>query len=113
MKITEYESAGIAVFDVEGSLMQETVALFRSRIDDALERGYRRVVLDLSKTSYMNSMSIAAIIDVQRRLSALGGEIVLCNVNSLITSLLEITNLTSVIKITADNDSALKIFQEK
>ncbi len=112
MKVTEYEPTGVAVFDVDVSLMQEAGTTFRNRLDDVISRGYRNIVLDMTNTSYMNSVSISIMLEAQRKLKDSGGDIVLSNVNQLIRNLFEITNMTSIIRILPDNESALHEFRK-
>jgi anti-sigma B factor antagonist len=94
MKLNVRESENdVVVVTIDGNIMQEYVSVFRMRLDDLINNGKSRLVLDLKEVSYMSSMCLAIIIDMKNRTAALGGDLKIACANKLVANLLEITNL--------------------
>ena len=99
MKIKIHEKGNVAFVTLEGNIMQEDVALFRSRLDDLIHNGKIKIVLDLNNVSYLSSMSLAVIVDTRNRLLDQKGDLKLASVNHLVRNLFEMTRLVRKIDI--------------
>jgi anti-anti-sigma factor len=99
MKIRIQDQADISIVSLEGNIMQEDVSMFRNRLDDLLQNGKIKLVLDMNGVSYLSSMCLAVIIDSKNRLSAQHGDLKLAAVNQLIKNLFEMTRLIKKIEI--------------
>jgi anti-anti-sigma factor len=110
MKIRVREMEDVAVVTVEGNIMQEYVSVFRTRLDDLIERQKVKIVLQLADSSYISSLCLAVIVDAKNRTTARGGDIRIACTNKLITNLLEITNLHKKIDLYDTLDAALSSY---
>jgi anti-anti-sigma factor len=99
MKFRVREIDDIVEVALEGNMSQENVTIFRNRLNDLIESGKNKIILNLVATNYISSVCLAAIVDAKKRLVENGGDIKITYVNRLIRNLLEITNLTKKIEI--------------
>lgn len=99
MKFRLRDINDIVEVSVEGNMTQENVTIFRNRLNDLIESGKDKIILNLVATSYISSVCLAVIVDAKNRLTKLGGDIKIAYVNRLIRNLLEITNLVKKIEV--------------
>lgn len=111
MKLNIQEREAVSVVALEGNIMQDDVAMFRNRIEDLVHGGKKKVVIDMSRVSYLSSMCLAVIIDAKNRLSSQDGDLKLAAVNQLIKNLFEMTRLSRKIEIYDSVDGAIAAFK--
>ncbi len=75
-----------------------------------LEEGVRKTILDLSNTSYVASMVLSSLMFFHRKVRDLGGDFVLCGVNSRIKEILVTTKLDKVFHIFDNIEAAMVHF---
>jgi anti-anti-sigma factor len=63
------------VVGVEGEIDVATSAIFRGRLTRAVALGFRAIVADLTKTTFLDSWALHALIAVRLRLAPLGGRL--------------------------------------
>ncbi len=68
----------------------------------------RRLVLDLSGVSYIDSSGVGTLVDAQRRLSRAGGKVVLAGLQDRVRGVLEITGLDQFFTIAGSVQEALE-----
>jgi anti-sigma B factor antagonist len=93
MKITVQEKESVTIVSLDGSIMQEDVAIMRSRLEDLIHSGKTRMILDLAGVTYLSSMCLAVIVSVKSQLVAKHGDLKLSSLNELIKNLFEMTQL--------------------
>ena len=87
---------GVAVISVRGELDMLTVPELRAALGEELERGASRLVLDLSDVSFIDSVSLAAIVNARRRCERLA---VVIEAGSYALLIFEIGGLDSVVEL--------------
>ena len=93
---------------VSGEIDLFTAPEFKARIHEAIEAGRERVVVDLTKTSFIDSSSLGVLISAHRRLKLRGGRlIVACDVSAVLSTF-KITGLDGVLEMTRTRDEALE-----
>jgi anti-sigma B factor antagonist len=75
-------------------------------IQPQFEAGKRRCVLDFSGVTYLNSMSIASIIALNKKVSTAGGKLALANLKDNIKSVFRILKLEKLFGLEFDNTAA-------
>ena len=75
-----------------------------------LEAGSRRIILNLSKVSYLDSSGVGELVGCYTSIKGKGGELRLCGMNSRIFSLMKMTSLHSVFEVRDTEDEALAGF---
>ena len=106
-RITTRNNLGIALIEARGSIIGgvETDELSRAAFD-LIEQGNRRLVIDLSGTSFVNSSGLGAMVGIHRLYSANGGRIVLCGLDQRVHNVFVLTSLTRVIDVEESRDAA-------
>ncbi|MDF1559402.1 MAG: STAS domain-containing protein [Bacteroidales bacterium] len=72
-------------------------------------KGERNIILDLQKCLYCDSSGLSAILVANRLCKNAGGTFVLCGLNEAVERLITISQLDTVLSITADIEEAEKI----
>ena len=61
---------------VNGRVDPSTIDLLRTRLDEAVARGARRITLEVSQVRFLSPVCTEVLTDVARRLRAKGGDLV-------------------------------------
>ena len=75
-------------------------------VQPLIEQGVKSCVLDFSNVSYLNSMSIAAIISLRNKARAADVKVALANVQENIKSVFRILKLEKLFELGYDSESA-------
>ena len=81
-------------------------------LHDLKEQGKKNVVVDLSKTKFMNSSGLGMLISGMTTMRNAGGDLRLANVADRIQSLLVITKLITVFKHYDSVDDAVNSYED-
>ena len=87
-------------------------AKLHDTLHDLKEEGKKNVVVDLSKTKFMNSSGLGLLISGMTTMRNAGGDLRLANVADRIQSLLVITKLITVFKHYDSVDEAVTSYDE-
>lgn len=100
---------GGAIMHLSGQFVggDETDEL-RTNIKRLAEEGNSKLIIDLSKTTYLNSTALGVLISGHTSFIKNNGKIILCNVSKSIENIFVITKLTLVFDITETLDEAIK-----
>ena len=111
MNLTTDRSQGVAVVRVnETRLMYPILADFASTITALFGSGERKVLLDLSTVTYVDSATIGCLMDLYRQATAAGGVLKLSGVQKRVETMLSMTGAHNFLEIHADELTALKSF---
>ena len=83
---------GIVVY-ADGQLVVANRQELKQKVLEELERGERKFVIDFSRTGYIDSSGIGALVTLVRKVRAQGGELRVTNLNEELTMLFELTKL--------------------
>ncbi len=98
----------VTILDLEGEIDIFTATEFKEALLQSLAGGARRVVVDATKVTFMDSSGLSVLIVAERRLRRLGGSLaVACSHN--VERLLRVAGLDALFTLTADRDRALRI----
>lgn len=107
-KITEEKE--FEILELKGELIDKNQALdLIKEVDDLLEQGKNKFVLDLSELKYMNSSGLNVLIQLLTKTRNRGGESVICHVSKKVNELLIITKLNTLFKVTETKEEAFKV----
>lgn len=87
-------------------------AKLHDTLHDLKEQGKKNVIIDLSKTKFMNSSGLGMLISGMTTMRNSGGDLRLANVADRIQSLLVITKLITVFKHYDSVEDAVASFEE-
>jgi anti-sigma B factor antagonist len=103
-------SNGVVVVQVEGQLIVGNRHELKDLVQGALERGERRLLIDFSRTGYIDSSGLGALVSISKRIREVGGELRLSGLNDDLRSLFELTKLDTLFSITETPEQALTSF---
>lgn len=94
---------------VHGEIDYSRSPEFRAELVAILKSHPKRVVIDLAGVPYMDSSSIAVLVEVLQIQRRAGGKLVLCCLQPKVRSVFEIARLNAVFQLVDDCDAALKV----
>ncbi len=101
---------GVVVVQAEGQLIVGNRHELKDLVQSALERGERRLLVDFSRTGYIDSSGLGALVSISKRIREMGGELRLSGLNDDLRSLFELTKLDTLFAITETPEQALTSF---
>jgi anti-sigma B factor antagonist len=103
-------SGGVTTVQVDGQLIVGNRHELKELVQVALDRGDRRLLIDFSRTGYIDSSGLGALVSISKRIRESGGELRLAGLNEDLRSLFELTKLDTLFTIAETPDQALTTF---
>jgi anti-sigma B factor antagonist len=95
------------VIELGGEIDLYTAPEFKERMVELIEDGKKRIVVDLSSATFIDSTTLGVLVGGVKRLRPAGGSLALVCTDQNITKIFEITGLDRVFPIHASRDEAL------
>jgi anti-sigma B factor antagonist len=80
----------------------------RNRVDDLVQAGASKILIDLENVSFMDSSGLAALVIVLKTIRAAGGQLYVCSLNAQVKMLFELTNMTKIFEIFDTQDEVVQ-----
>jgi anti-sigma B factor antagonist len=103
-------SSGVLMVQVEGQLIVGNRQELKNTVQEALEHGERKFLVDFTRTGYIDSSGLGALVSISKKVREHGGELRLAGLNEDLRSLFELTKLDTLFAITDTPDQALVAF---
>jgi anti-sigma B factor antagonist len=110
MGFTESRQGETTLVRADGQLIVGNRHELKELVSRALEGGARRFVLDFSRTGYIDSSGLGALVTIAKQVREHGGELRLSGLNEDLRSLFELTKLDTLFAITDTSEQALAAF---
>jgi anti-sigma B factor antagonist len=111
-KATAREISSVTVVDLSGRItLGEGSAMLREMVRDLLNKGQKRIVLNLADVSYIDSSGIGELVSGYTTVRNQGGELKLLNLTKKVHDLLQITKLFTVFDVHSDEQIAITSFK--
>jgi anti-sigma B factor antagonist len=104
----ERPSDGLAIVGVVGDADLYSAPELRDRLTELLDDGARRIVVDLSETTFVDSMTLGVLLGSMKRLGTAGGRLELVVSRPDIRRIFEITMLDRVFELHETREHALE-----
>ncbi len=112
MNLTTENTTGIAIVRIgEPRMMYPLLADFSGAVARLLAAGDRKLLLDFSKVTYVDSATIGCLMDLYRQTTAAGGTIKLVGVQKRVETMLTMTGAHNFLEMHPDEASAVSSFQ--
>ncbi|HWH43590.1 MAG TPA: STAS domain-containing protein [Thermoleophilaceae bacterium] len=95
------------VIELGGEVDLYTAPEFKERMVQVIDGGTKRVVVDLSKATFIDSTTLGVLVGGVKRLRPVGGQMLLVCSDQNILKIFEITGLDRVFPIHATREEAL------
>jgi anti-sigma B factor antagonist len=102
--------AGVTIVRIDGQLIVGNRQELKTLIQDGLDRGERKFLIDCSQTGYIDSSGLGVLVSLAKRVRELGGELRIAGLNEDLRSLFELTKLDSLFQISPTAEEALAGF---
>jgi anti-sigma B factor antagonist len=96
MNIIERTLNDITVLDLDGDLTMEGNVQFRARVAATIDAGYRKLIVNLAKVSYMDGDGLGEIVACYVILRRVSGHLKLLHLNDHLQHMLSITKLAAI-----------------
>jgi anti-sigma B factor antagonist len=84
---------------VGGELDLSTGPALRSRIDELVANGIRRLIVNLQEVGFLDSSGLSVLVAARKRMQEAGGELALICANESVLKVFAVTNLDRVFAI--------------
>ena len=101
------------VVTVTGRLDQTQSPELEEVLDDLLDQGYIRLIVDLGDVSYVNSGGLRCLVTGWRRANAADGDLVLCELTPRVKEVFAIVGFENVFSIFSNCGAARQAWQEQ
>jgi anti-sigma B factor antagonist len=95
------------VLSLEGDIDLHLSPLVREALDAMIKKKPDRIVIDLSRATYIDSAGVGVLLLAKQEVEAYGGKFFLAGVQETIRSILETSRLDRIFWIFPDVDAAL------
>src|SRR5512139_2930203 len=107
MGLTTSTHRDVTLIGIDGQLTVGNRQELKAAVQDALDRGIRKLLLDCTATGYIDSSGLGALVTIARRVRETGADMRLAGLNEDLQSLFELTKLDTLFEIYPDTDRAL------
>ena len=106
------EVSDVAVVDFSGKItLGEGSSVLRNTVRELLERGHRKILLNLADVDYIDSSGIGELVSAYTAVRTASGEMKLLQLTRRVHDILQITRLFTVFDVQSDEDSAVRSFR--
>ena len=95
------------VLPLKGEIDLHVSPTVTASLNAMIARKPKRLVVDLSEVTYMDSAGLAALIEAMQKVEGYGGKFLLAGLQETVRSIFEISRLDQVFQIFPDVDAAL------
>ena len=99
-----------ALIVARGELDVQSVPELRARLAEAIDAGKTSIVVDLAEVSFIDSLSLSALVGARRRLDD-SGRLAIVAVHEYVLLILQATGLEQVLDVFATRDEAAAFVQ--
>lgn len=111
MNLTTDRSHDVAIVRIgETRIMYPLLQDFSAAVSALLAGGDRKVLIDLSKVTYVDSATIGCLMDLYRQTTTAGGQLRLAGVQKRVETMLTMTGAHNFLKMFPDEASAVQSF---
>ena len=111
VKLTTRQVGDVTVIDANGRItLGEGASTFRDTIRDLGTQGNKKILLNLSEVSYIDSSGIGEMVSGFTTVTNHGGQLKLLGLSKRVKDLLQITKLYTVFEVFEDEASAVRSF---
>ncbi len=108
MELLESAHDGVTVVHVVGRVNSANAREMETRLQSALDRGCRAIVVDLSRLDHMTSAGFRSLLQAEKRADDLGARMVLCGLQGLTLELFEIGGFIEMFVVASSREDAVR-----
>jgi anti-sigma B factor antagonist len=111
VKMSSRQVGDVTVVDAAGRItLGEGASVFRDMIRDLAAKGNKKILVNLTEVSYIDSSGIGEMVSSFTTVTNHGGQLKLLGLTKRVKDLLQITKLYTVFEVFDDEPSAIRSF---
>ncbi len=111
LEISERRLGDIVILDLKGKItIGEGDKLLREKITELLEKGERKIILNMARVSYLDSSGTGEVVSLLMKVRKAGGELKLLSLSQKIKDIFQIAQLLSIFDYYVDEEEAVNSF---
>lgn len=110
MKLEHSQVGGVTLLEFSGEFDAFNLPPIQKAVDEILDRGETRLVLQMHRLTFLNSSALGYLIKVRRRAQEAGGDCVLAQPGKFVRKLLATVGLDRIYSIYETTEDALRHF---
>ena len=109
MQLAVHEDHGVTVLAPQGQITMGD-AVLRKAVDVLVNDGICNIVIDLGGVTFIDSFGVGQLIACYTMVTDQGGRLILCGLSPRISSILQITKLSTVFEVYPNEAEAMDSF---
>jgi anti-sigma B factor antagonist len=110
MTLTMENFEDVTVVEVPGAALDSSISSDFKTAASSLMKPGAKVVFDLTRTRFVDSMGLGVIVSCLRQVHAVQGELKLCGMNNAVRTLFELVRMHRVFEIFNTREEAVRSF---
>ena len=103
----------VLIMSADGGLNADTAADFVNQLEDLIDYGVKKMIIDCTNLTYISSYGIGVLVRLHNRMQKYGGHVKFASPPSVVLHALTLTRLSKLFEIYADVNQARLAFREK
>lgn len=112
MDVKLRNKSGVAILDLAGRMDINASEAINQNVDEILNGGGRKMLLNFSQIDFVSSPGLVILVSILKKVRKMQGKIMLCNLQSYVKEVFEVTQLTKVFDVYDDELTALDNLQK-
>jgi anti-anti-sigma factor len=110
MKIDSEERDGIQIVRLEGRIDANTTTEVEEKLFGMVDEGVTRLVINFEKLDFISSAGLRTLLSTAKRVREAKGDLKVCNLNSNVQEVFDITGFSTLFSVSNSEDEALATF---
>jgi anti-anti-sigma factor len=110
--ITSREASGVTVVDIEGKMNTEASPDAEKFVNALLEDGVINLLFNFERLDFVASTGLRVILSTGKKLSKIGGRLVLCSPNLTVMDVLKMSGFSKMFNVFDTEGEALSSFTQ-
>ena len=107
MNVQVTASKDFTIVSVEGRIDITNAKEFEKPMMEVIEKGCTKIILECSGLDYISSSGLRIFLIVQKKMMAIKGKFMLCNLQPGIMEIFDISGFSSIFSIFPDQEAAI------
>ncbi len=109
MNITVTEQDTLCIVALSGRMDATSVSLFEERCKEQLEKGFSKVLVDMTELEYISSAGLRGILMMEKMSKVKKSVLVFFGLQSMVYDVFKISSFLSILKICNTKEEALNL----
>ena len=110
MELKIEDNSGICVVSISGNLDTNTSPDAESKINEMINDGKEKMVVDLSSAGFVSSAGLRVFLSTAKQMTAKGAAVKFCGANEVVQEILDISGFSGILDVKVSLEEALSDF---